>query len=46
MGEINLEISEVGFTSDIKDFKEYEAKLSESDLPHDNDDEKRRYILC
>ncbi|MDF2880649.1 MAG: hypothetical protein K0R54_1206 [Clostridiaceae bacterium] len=46
MGEINLEISEVGFTSDIKDLKEYEARLSESDLPHDNDDEKRRYILC
>lgn len=46
MAQINLEISEVGFASDVIELKEYEAKLSESDLPHDNNNEKRRYILC
>ena len=46
MANINLEMSEMGFASDILEFKEYEAKLTESDLPDDNSSEKRRYILC
>jgi CopG family transcriptional regulator/antitoxin EndoAI len=46
MAELNLEIADMGFEIDIKDFKEYEAKLSESDLSNDNNSEKRRYILC
>ncbi|PRR86354.1 hypothetical protein CLLU_06700 [Clostridium luticellarii] len=46
MAQLNLEFSEMGFASDIKELKEYEAKLSESDLPDDNNSEKRRYILC
>jgi CopG family transcriptional regulator / antitoxin EndoAI len=46
MAKINLEMSEMGFASDILEFKEYEAKLTESDLPDDNSSEKRRYILC
>jgi len=46
MAQLNLEFVEMGFASDMKEFKEYEAKLSESDLPDDNSSEKRRYILC
>jgi len=46
MAELNLEIAAMGFEIDIKDFKEYEVKLSESDLSNDNNSEKRRYILC
>lgn len=46
MAELNLQIADMGFEIDIKDFKEYEVKLSESDLSNDNNSEKRRYILC
>ncbi len=46
MAQLNLEFAEMGFASDMKEFKEYEAKLSESDLADDNSSEKRRYILC
>lgn len=46
MAELNLEMANMGFEIDIKDFKEYEVKLSESDLSNDNNSEKRRYILC
>lgn len=46
MAQLNLEFSEMGFAYDMKDLKEYEAKLSECDLPNDNSSEKRRYILC
>ena len=46
MAELNLQIAAMGFEIDIKDFKEYEVKLSESDLSNDNNSEKRRYILC
>jgi CopG family transcriptional regulator/antitoxin EndoAI len=46
MAELNLEIADMGFEIDIKDFKDYEVKLSESDLSYDNNSEKRRYILC
>ncbi|MBE6067243.1 MAG: CopG family transcriptional regulator [Clostridium lundense] len=46
MGNINLEFAEMGFASDIRELKEYEAKLPECDWSHDNDSEKRRYILC
>lgn len=47
MGDINFKISEMGFASDIKNLNEYEAMLSESDLPNDDTySEKRRYILC
>lgn len=46
MAELNLEIADMGFELDIKDFKEYEVKLSESDLFNDNNSKKRRYILC
>jgi CopG family transcriptional regulator/antitoxin EndoAI len=46
MAELNLEIAAMGFEIDIKDFKEYEVKLSESDLSYDSNSEKRRYILC
>jgi len=46
MSQINLEISEMGLASDTCEFKEYEARLSESDFPDDNCSKKRRYILC
>jgi CopG family transcriptional regulator/antitoxin EndoAI len=46
MAQLNLEFAEMGFASDMKDFKEYEAKLSESDLADDNISKKRKYILC
>ena len=46
MAQLNLEIADMGFEIDIKDFKEYEVKLSESDLSYDSNSEKRRYILC
>lgn len=46
MAQINLEMCEMGFADDMLVLKEYEAKLAESDLPDDNDSEKRRYILC
>lgn len=46
MAQLNLEFAEMGFASDMQEFKEYEAKLSESDLADDNSSEKRRYILC
>ena len=46
MSEINLRFSEMGFEGDFKKLIEYEAMLSESDLPNDNHSEKRRYILC
>ena len=46
MSQLNIEISELGFELDIVELKEYEAKLSESDMSDDSDGEKRRYILC
>ncbi len=46
MGQINLDFSEMGFSSDSTDLIEYEAKLSESDFPNDHNSETRRYILC
>ena len=46
MAELNLQLCEMGFCSDIRELKEYEVKLSESDLPDDDGGEKRRYILC
>ena len=46
MAQLNIELSEIGFVNDMRELKEYEAKLSESDLPNDDDSEKRRYILC
>ena len=46
MAQINLEISEMGCTEDLKDLEEYEVWLTECDLPDDNDSETRRYILC
>lgn len=46
MAEINSELSEEGFSCDMKDLNEYEAKLSESDFLNDYDRETRRYILC
>lgn len=46
MAQINLEMAEMGFASDFHELKEYEAKLSESDLPDDNSSEKKGYILC
>jgi CopG family transcriptional regulator/antitoxin EndoAI len=46
MAELNLQLCEMGLCSDICELKEYEVKLSESDLPDDDGGEKRRYILC
>lgn len=46
MAELNQKICEMGFCSDMKELKEYEVKLSESDLSDDDGGEKRRYILC
>lgn len=46
MSRINLEFSEMGFASDVRELLEYEAMLSESDLSNDDGCEKRRYILC
>lgn len=46
MAKLNLEICEIGFANDIEELGEYEVNLSESDLPHDDNSEKRRYILC
>ena len=46
MAQLNLEIAEMGFETDINELREYEVKLSESDLPNDNSNEKRRCILC
>lgn len=46
MAELNLQICEAGICSEITQLKEYEVKLSESDLPDDDGGEKRRYILC
>lgn len=47
MAELNLEISEFGFDCYENELNEYEAQLSESDFPDDNNSsEKRRYILC
>jgi len=46
MAQLNVELSEIGFVNDMRELKEYEVKLSESDLPNDDDGEKRRYILC
>ena len=39
MAQLNLEFAEMGFASDIKELKEYEAKLSESDLLDHNSSE-------
>jgi len=46
MAALNIEISEMCVEEDIKMLREYETKLSESDVPDDDDSEKRRYILC
>ena len=46
MSELNLELSQCGFKSDMDDLKQYESILSESDLLDDKDNKKRRYILC
>ncbi|KYH35423.1 antitoxin endoAI [Clostridium tepidiprofundi DSM 19306] len=47
MARLNLEISECGLEDYINELNEYEAKLSESDLPDDYyTSKKRRYILC
>lgn len=47
MAQLNLEFAEIGFSCDVCELDQYEAKLSESDLPDDDvDGEKRRYFLC
>lgn len=47
MANINLELCECGFDCFEVELNEYEAQLSESDMPDDNNNrEKRRYILC
>ena len=46
MAQINQDISEMSCTDDLNRLVEYEVWLTECDLPHDNDSEKRRYILC
>ena len=46
MSKINSQISEMGIGSDFKSLKDYEDRLSESDLSDDNDSKKRRYLLC
>ncbi|MDT8716108.1 CopG family transcriptional regulator [Clostridium sp. 19966] len=46
MTAINVEMAEMGCIDDFKSLQEYEAWLTESDLPDDYDSEKRRYILC
>lgn len=46
MAELNIEFAEMGFSCDMADLNEYEAKLAESDFPDDDGSEKRRYILC
>jgi CopG family transcriptional regulator/antitoxin EndoAI len=46
MAQLNMELAEIGFIRDMIELKEYEARLSESDLPNDDSSEKRRYILC
>lgn len=46
MAQLNLEMCEFGFEKDMNDMREYEAMLSESDLPDDSDSKTRRYILC
>ncbi|ABS32409.1 CopG family transcriptional regulator [Clostridium botulinum] len=47
MANINRDYAEQGFEQDVKDLKNYEAMLSESDFPNDTtDSKKRRYILC
>ncbi len=46
MAELNLELCEMGLCTDICELKEYEVKLSESDLPDDDGGKTRRYILC
>lgn len=46
MAKLNLELADIGIENDIIDLKKYEVWLTESDLPDDNDSEKRRYILC
>ncbi|WP_035292369.1 hypothetical protein [Clostridium sp. KNHs214] len=46
MAQLNLDLCECGFESDMKELGEYEAMLSESDLPDDTDSKTRRYILC
>ena len=46
MADINLELSETGFSNDIDDLNEYEARLSESDFLNDYSSETWRYILC
>lgn len=46
MAAINLEFSEIGITDDVEELIQYEAKLSECDIPDDNSSEKRRHILC
>ncbi len=37
MGELNLYLSECGYTQDLQGLIEYEAWLSESDMSDDND---------
>ena len=46
MAQLNIEISEMGFMSDMEELNDYEMKLSESDLLNDDGSKKRRYILC
>jgi CopG family transcriptional regulator/antitoxin EndoAI len=47
MAQLNLEMSEFGLDNFEKELNEYEAQLSECDLPDDdNSSKKRRYILC
>ena len=47
MGQINVELSEYGFSSVFEELVKYEIRLSESDNLDDYDGSKKRgYILC
>lgn len=45
MANINRDYAEQGFEQDVKDLKNYEAMLSESDFPNDTRDSKRGDIF-
>lgn len=45
MANINRDYAEQGFEQDVKDLKNYEAMLSESDFPNDTTDSKRGDIF-
>ena len=46
MAKLNLELAEMGIEYESEQLKEYETRISESDIVDDSDTEKRRYILC